>query len=98
MRSIYETVMDAEKNPLSTMPKVQRFQLMAYLGLMWSTFFTFGIGYWAIYGQLVLFHILLAFGIAFTGATFSMVERQSHREGIKRRDGTPMYDDIWGAP
>ena len=98
MQNIIELVMDAEKNPLAKLPKPQRFQLMTYLGLMWSTIFTFGIGYWAIYGQLVVFHLLVALGVVFTSTTFSNSARRTHREVIQRPDSTPLYDDIWGAP
>ena len=98
MRDFYTVLMDPAKNPLSGLPKVQRFQIMTYLGIMWSTLFTFGIGYWAIYGQLVVFHVLLALGVTFTATTFFEARQQSHRDVIKRADGTPMYDDIWGAP
>ena len=98
MRETYALVMDSERNPLSSLPKVQRFQIMTYLGMMWSTIFTFGIGYWAIYGQLVVFHVLIALGVAFTGSTFNKAKLKTHRDIIQRRDGTPKYGDVWGAP
>ncbi len=40
----------------------------------------------------------MALGVAFTGTTFFAVRKRTHREVIQRPDGTPMYDDIWGAP
>ncbi len=98
MKDAFGVIMDGEKNALSGLPRVQRFQVMTYLGIMWSTVFTFGVGYWAMYGQLVLLHVLVALGVAFTGSTFIGAKRLSHRDVIKRKDGTPMYDDIWGAP
>ncbi|MEO1137063.1 MAG: hypothetical protein AAFW68_10735 [Pseudomonadota bacterium] len=97
MANAYDVVMDAEKNPLSRMRKAQRFQLMTYLSLMWTTIFCAGFGFWAIYGQLVVLHVLLALGVAFTATTF-VNARRTHRDVIKREDDTARYDDIWGAP
>ena len=98
MRTVYETVMDPEKNPLSKLPKAQRFQMMSYLGIMWSTLFTFGIGYWAVYEEIIVFHVLLALAATFTGTTFANVSRPTHRDVLQRSDGTPKYDGLWGAP
>ena len=98
MTTAYDAVMDSEQNPLSVLPKAQRFQLMTYLSLMWTTIFCFGIGHWAIYGQLIVLHILVAFGVAFTGFTFENSRRKTHRDKYRRIDGTARYDDIWGAP
>ena len=98
MRETIAVIMDAEKNPLSKLPKPQRFQLMTYLGIMWTTIFCFGIGYWAAYGYLVVLHVLVAFGAVVTGFTFSAARRKTHRDVMKRADGTALYDDIWGAP
>jgi len=94
----YDVIMDAEKNPLSRLRKPQRCQLMTYLSLMWTTIFCAGIGYWAIYGQLIVLHILLALGVTFTGVTFRNARRKTHRDVLQREDGTPRYDDVWGAP
>lgn len=101
MKEAYNVVMDAEKNPLSRLRKPQRFQLMVYLSLMWTTIFCAGFGFWAVYGQLILFHVLFALGLTFTGFTFFSApnaRRRSHRDVIKRDDSTPRYDDVWGAP
>ncbi|WP_411819942.1 hypothetical protein ABFZ85_00035 [Hyphococcus formosus] len=98
MSRIYNSVMDSEKNPLSNLPKAQRFQLMTYLSIMWTTIFCFGLGYWAIYGQLIVLHVLVALGASFTGFTFYNARRKTHRDKFKRDDGTARYDDLWGAP
>ncbi len=98
MSNIFSAVMDPEQNPLSKLPRAQRFQLMVYLSLMWTTIFCFGIGYWALYGQLVLLHILVALGATFTGYTFIAARRETHRDKFKSEDGAARYDDLWGAP
>ena len=98
MIDAFETVMNSEKNPLSNLPKAQRFQVMTALGAMWSAIFTFAIGHWVIYGYLLVFHIAIALGLTFTGVTFTLMRSKTPRDIIQREDGTPMYDDIWGAP
>lgn len=98
MTSIYDAVMDADKNPLAKMPKAQKFQVMTYLSLMWTTIFCFGFGFWAFYGQLIVLHILVALGATYTGFTFYSATRKTHRDKFRREDGTARYDDVWGAP
>ena len=97
-KAAYDAVMDAEKNPLARLRKPQRFQLMVYLSLMWTTIFCAGLGYWAIYGQLVVLHVLVAFGVAMTSFTFISAQKRTHRDALQRSDGTARYDDVWGAP
>ncbi|MBT8473130.1 MAG: hypothetical protein HKN14_14370 [Marinicaulis sp.] len=99
MTNAYDVVMDPNQNPLAELPKAQKFQLMSYLSLMWTTIFCVGFGFWAFYGQLVVLHILVALGAVYTGFTFRNSKRQSHRDKFKRdEDGTARYDDLWGAP
>lgn len=98
MTNIYNAVMNPDQNPLAKLPRAQRFQLMTYLSLMWTTIFCFGFGFWAIYGQLIVLHILVALGASFTGYTFVSAQRKTHRDKFKREDGTARYDDMWGAP
>lgn len=97
MANAYGVVMDPDKNPLSRLRKPHRFQLMTYLSLMWTTIFCAGFGFWAIYGQLVVLHILLALGVAFTASTF-VHARRTHRDVLKHEDNTARYDNLWGAP
>jgi len=35
----YSLIMDANKNPLGRLPAAQRFQIMIYLAVMWTTIF-----------------------------------------------------------
>ena len=60
MQQNYALIMDADKNPLMTLPPAQRFQIMVYLSLMWTTIFCAGFGIWIWYGP-VLFavHMLI---------------------------------------
>ena len=39
-RSLYQLVMDPERNPLQAVPKTVRFQFMIVLAYMWSVVFS----------------------------------------------------------
>jgi energy-coupling factor transporter transmembrane protein EcfT len=66
----YGLVMNEDKNPLKDLPKVQRFQLMVVLSIMWTTIFSLSIGSWLWWGELVVGHVAVAIGILITGLTF----------------------------
>ena len=70
MRRIYQVVMDPYRNPLSSLPAQQRFQIMIVLSVMWTTIFCAVAGLWFYYGAFVLGHVLLLLGVAATGITF----------------------------
>jgi len=94
----YKSLMNSDKNPLSALPPVQRFQTMVLLSVMWSVIFCVAIGSWLWFGELVLGHVAVVTGIFVT----SLVFHQSRREtGLYRdhpsRDGTARYDDVWGG-
>ncbi len=93
----YQVVMDENKNPLQNLPKTQRFQIMVILSCMWSTIFCVAIGSWFWWGELILGHVAVAIGIAFTSMTFSAAGKNTHRDLYRSSDGTTRYDDIWGA-
>ena len=78
MQQNYALIMDADKNPLMILPLAQRFQIMVYLSLMWTTIFcaAFGILIW--YGQILAFHMLIL-GIAVTGMMFEIADRTRRR-------------------
>ncbi len=105
MTSIYQSVMDPKHNPLNTLPAAQRFQIMTYLSLMWTTIFCVGSGAWLWYGQLVVLHVALAFGFAITGWVFSNARNDNAQlsgnlktyRDFPRKDGFARYDDVWGA-
>ncbi|NNE83279.1 MAG: hypothetical protein HKN28_04845 [Alphaproteobacteria bacterium] len=94
----YRYVMDENKNPLRSLPRAQRFQLMLILSLMWTAIFCTGAGAWMWYGELVAMHVLLALGTLATGFTFRATARRakSYRDH-PAHDGTARYDDVWGA-
>lgn len=93
----YDVVMDDSKNPLQRLPKVQRFQIMVFLSVMWSTVFCLAIGSYAFWGTLVLGHVALASGVLITGLTFRAVKKRTHRDLYQNKDGTAKYDDVWGG-
>jgi hypothetical protein len=97
MLELYRTVMDSDRNPLNTLPRAQRFQIMVVLSLMWTSIFCAGAGAWFWYGELLLAHILVALGVAFTGATFHSAAKQAIYRDYPQADGTARYDDVWGA-
>jgi hypothetical protein len=70
----YALIMDADKNPLMILQPAQRFQIMTYLWLMWTTIFCAAFGMWFWYGQIIAFHLLIL-GIAVTGMTFERAAR-----------------------
>ncbi len=71
----YALVMDPDKNPLWNMHPAQRFQVMAYLSVMWTTIFCAAFGRWYWYGELISGHMLVILGIAMTGLTFAQAAR-----------------------
>lgn len=96
--SAFRSVMDPRVSPLRHLPIAQRFQMMCVLGTMWTTIFCLGTSAWLYYGELFIFHILLAFGTLITGLTFRSASRRSETyRDFPAKDGTARYDDVWGA-
>ena len=75
-RDGYGAIKDSDRNPLRVLPPAQRFQIMVYLSVMWTTIFcaVFGLWYW--YEQLIIGHVLVVLGIVVTTITFSRAPRQ----------------------
>lgn len=97
MRSLYRAVMDSDSNPLKDLLPAQRFQLMVFLSLMWTTIFCAGAGAWLWYGELIVLHVLVAFGFLATGLTFHRASLAASYRDHPLQDGTARYDDVWGA-
>lgn len=97
MISIYRAIMDADVNPLRNMRPAQRFQTMLFLSVMWTTIFSATAGTWAIYGELMVGHVLIALGFAVTGITFHRANRSATYRDCPAKDGTTRYDDVWGG-
>lgn len=95
-------VMNSDLNPLRDLPPARRFQVMTLLSLMWTTIFCLSAGAWFYYGELMIFHMLLAAGTLVTGATFETsrarpAAQKSTYRSYPAKDGTARYDDVWGA-
>lgn len=97
MLEMYRLILDSSKNPLRVLPPPQQFQVMTYLGLMWTVIFCAAFGTWYWLGGLVLSHVLLALGFAITGWTFRSAQKMIGHRDYPREDGTARYDDLWGA-
>lgn len=97
MISIYSEVMDSSVNSLKRLPAAQRFQIMVYLSIMWTTIFCVGTGAWLWYGQLIVAHIGIALGVAVTSWTFFAARRPKTYRDYPENDGTARYDDVWGG-
>lgn len=97
MVSLYRAIMDSDINPLRNLPPIRRFQAMVFLSLMWTTIFCAGAGAWMWYGELIVLHLLVAFGFLVTGVTFHTASRVATYRDHPREDGTARYDDVWGA-
>ena len=78
MQQNYALIMDADKNPLVILPPAQRFQIMDYLSLMWTTICCAACGIWVWYSPILAFHMLIL-GIAVTGMTFEIADRTRRR-------------------
>ncbi|QJB69466.1 hypothetical protein [Parasphingorhabdus halotolerans] len=91
-------VMNPDSNPLNSLPRVQRFQIMAILSIMWSTIFSTALGSWFYYGELVVGHLAVLLGIFITAGVFKTSQQplKTYRDH-PREDGTARYDDVWGA-
>lgn len=71
IRTAWDTVMDAEKNPLLSLPRTTRFQLMTILAFMWSSIFCISAGLIAWIPEFMFGHVgLLLLGIFGTGFIF----------------------------
>jgi hypothetical protein len=89
MQQNYALIMDADKTPLMILPPAQRFQIMIYLCLMWTTIFCAAFGIWIWYGQILAINMLVL-GIAVTGMTFEIADRTRQR-AMKRRSVRPSF-------
>ena len=70
---------------------------MIALSIMWTTIFSAGAGAWLWYGELIVLHVLMVFGVFVTGFTFHRASRVRTYRDQPRADGTARYDDVWGG-
>ena len=96
--TIYRSIMDPSRNPLSQLRPQRRFQIMTVLSVMWTTIFVTVAGLWFIWDELILGHMLLAAGTLMTASTFksARARAQTYRDH-PRGDGTPRYGAVWGG-
>ena len=70
MPETYDLVMNENKNPLSTPPRAQRFQLMMVVYVTWTTIVYLGMGSWRRWRELVVVHVGEAAGTLINDLTF----------------------------
>lgn len=105
LRQAYGLVMDPDFNPLRRLPKMVRFQYMSILAFMWSAVFTIWTGWMFVFGPSVVAHLLILVAMFFTADVFRRAQNRSraavvphHRDAMRNpKDGTVLYDDLWGA-
>ena len=97
IKNMWNSVMDADKNPLMSLPKMVRFQMMTYLAIMWCMVFTVWTGWLMTLGPSIFAHMLFLVGIFFTDRIFRNARKKTHRDMYKDKDGGVKYDDIWGG-
>lgn len=97
--NLWQTIMDAEHNPLRSLPTQHKYQIMIVLAMMWSFIFCAMVGWMMWFPFWILGHILLlTFGAIMTNWTFKKAQSLTHRDLYRSQDGTyAMHDDIWGA-
>ncbi len=74
----YNFITYSKNYPLRNLPPAQRFQLMTFLSILWTTAFTASITLWVRYGKPLTGHVLLAL------ATFILSPRFDWPEEILR--------------
>ena len=97
VKSMWSSVMDPDKNPLSHLPKMVRFQIMTYLAVMWCMIFSVATGLYSTLGPSLIIHVLFLIGVFFTFKTFRDNRPVTHRDKYRDTDGGAKYDDIWGG-
>ena len=74
IKESYSAVMNPEANPLKSLPKMVKFQLMTTLAFMWSFIFTMWIGSMHFFGPSAIMHTLVLIGVFFTAEIFKKVK------------------------
>jgi hypothetical protein len=97
MRDWYRLIMDSDVNPLSSLPPIRRFQLMVMLSVAWTMTFVAAAGAWVYAEELLVAHIVVASTTLLTGISFNSIRSTKSYRDYPRSDGTPRYDDVWGA-
>ena len=101
IRQMYDAVMDPETNPFRALPPKVRLHYMMILSYLWSAVFTIWVGTPLLFGPTLFGHVAVLLAVFFTADIFRRARAQalSHRDRMRDvRDGTALYDDLWGAP
>jgi len=76
LKQTYDLVMSSDRNPLATLPKKTRFQLMSVLAYMWTAVFVVWTGQIVLFGPSVVGHTILLVGVFFTADIFRLARRR----------------------
>ena len=77
INSLYQLVMNPERNALRNLPKYVKFQLMTVLSIMRTTIFSVWSGLTYLFGPSVIVHMLLVLGIVFTAEIFRYAQKMA---------------------
>ena len=83
MLTLYRLVMDPDVNPIRALPSAQRLQVMIYLSVMWTTLFCTAAGAWVWFGELIVAHALVAFGLVMTGLVFQWARGRTSGDVVR---------------
>ena len=87
IRDAWDSVMNAEYNPLRNLPKTYKFQVMTYLSVMWCMIFTVWTGWLMTLGPSIFAHLIILVGIFYTHKIFKDSTKMTHRDQYKDSDG-----------
>ncbi|TNF18652.1 MAG: hypothetical protein EP318_17940 [Rhodobacteraceae bacterium] len=73
-KTAWDSVMNAERNPLRRLPLMTAHMLMQVLAWMWSAIFSVALGSYVFFGISVIGHALIIAGIVVTLAVFDRAE------------------------
>ena len=76
---------------------MKKYSFRGILVLACAAAFCAAAGAWLWYGELIIGHVLVAFGFLVTGWTFYKADRASSYRDQPLKDGTARYDDVWGG-
>ena len=80
IKKAWNSVMNADQNPLLALPRITRFQIMTILAFMWSCIFCISAGMFIWIPEFVFGHVvLLLLGIFGTGFIFRVNTSEAER-------------------
>ena len=88
MKEHYDSVINADVNPLKDLPRVQKYKTMLLLGTMWTIGFCAIASAWLWFGHILLAHIILASCFLVTGSSFEHARKITTYRDYPRKDGS----------